>query len=100
MTEIPVPGHGKPYLATVLDLYSRRLLSATVGLSPNATLARQAIQIAVTSRGGPDAVSGVIFHSDRGSTYTAHRFTSLCTRLQVRQSMGRVGSCFDKALVS
>lgn len=100
MTEIPVPGHGKLYLATVIDLYSRRLLGASVGLSANATLARQAIQIAVTSRGGPDAVAGVIFHSDRGSTYTAHRFSSLCTRLGVRQSMGRVGSCFDKALVS
>ncbi|HET9117228.1 MAG TPA: hypothetical protein VFN75_03985 [Pseudonocardiaceae bacterium] len=47
----------------MIDLYSRRLLGASVGLSPNATLARQALQIAVTSRGGPDAVAGVIFGS-------------------------------------
>jgi len=97
MTEIPVPGHGKLYLATVIDLYSRRLLAASVGLSPNATLARQAIQIALTSRGGPNQTKDVIFHTDRGATYTAHRFTSLCTRLGIRQSMGRVGSCFDNA---
>jgi transposase InsO family protein len=97
MTEIPVEGHGKLYLATVIDLYSRRLLAASVGLSPNATLARQAIQIAVTSRGGPEITAGVVFHTDRGSTYTANRFTSLCRRLKVRQSMGRVGSCFDNA---
>ncbi|MGH3813244.1 MAG: DDE-type integrase/transposase/recombinase [Pseudonocardiaceae bacterium] len=41
---------------------------------------------------------GVIFHTDRGSTYTANEFTTLCTRLDIRQSMGRVGSCFDNAV--
>jgi transposase InsO family protein len=39
----------------------------------------------------------VVFHTDRGSTYTARSFTGLCERLGVRQSMGRVGSCFDNA---
>ena len=29
--------------------------------------------------------------------YTADRFTSLCRQLQITQSMGRVGSCFDNA---
>jgi len=42
-------------------------------------------------------IDGVIFHSDRGSTYTANEFMKLCRRLGVRQSMGRVGSCFDNA---
>ena len=31
------------------------------------------------------------------STYTATSFTGLCSGLQIRQSMGRVGSCFDNA---
>jgi putative transposase len=40
----------------------------------------------------------VIFHTDRGSTYTASDFTKLCKdKLGIRQSMGRVGSCFDNA---
>ena len=30
-------------------------------------------------------------------TYTAQRFTSLCRQLEIQQSMGRVGSCFDNA---
>jgi putative transposase len=42
-------------------------------------------------------VDGVVFHTDRGSTYTATRFTGLCERVGVRQSMGSVGSCFDNA---
>jgi transposase InsO family protein len=33
----------------------------------------------------------------RGSTYNATTFTALCTRLGIRQSMGRAGSCFDNA---
>jgi putative transposase len=39
----------------------------------------------------------VNFHTYRGSTYTAHAFTELCRQLGIRQSMGRVGSCFDNA---
>src|SRR4051794_22778961 len=35
--------------------------------------------------------------SIRGSTYTAEKFTALGRRLEIRQSMGRVGSCFDNA---
>lgn len=31
------------------------------------------------------------------ATYTANSFTKLCRRLGIRQSMGRVGSCFDNA---
>ena len=106
MTEIPTAA-GKLYLATVIDLYSRRLLGAATSLHPDAELAAAAIKMAVASRGGVDAVNGpdwredeaqrVIFHTDRGSTYTANSHTLLCRQLGVRQSMGRVGSCFDNA---
>jgi putative transposase len=96
MTEIPTAA-GKLYLATVIDLYSRRLLGAATGLHPDAQLACEAIKMAVAARGGQEHIAGVIFHTDRGSTYTADRFTVLCHRLGIRQSMGRVGSCFDNA---
>jgi len=106
MTEIPTGRGGrgsKLYLATVIDLYSRRLLGAATGLHPDAKLACAAITMAVTTRGGKDAIrqdgeeDKVIFHTDRGSTYTAHAFTKLCATMGIRQSMGRVGSCFDNA---
>ncbi len=102
MTEIPTAG-GKLYLATVIDLYSRRLLGAATGLHPDADLAGQAILMAVAVRGGKAAIwreqvdQRVIFHTDRGSTYTAKTFTKLCAEQGLRQSMGRVGSCFDNA---
>ncbi len=46
---------------------------------------------------GAENIRDVIFHTDRGSTYTASDFTKLCSGLHIRQSMGRVGSCFDNA---
>jgi putative transposase len=106
MTEIPTGPDGrgpKLYLATVIDLYSRRLLGAATSLHPDADLACAAIKMAVTARGGRDAIwrqdeaERVIFHTDRGSTYTANSFTWLCRQMGIRQSMGRVGSCFDNA---
>ena len=102
ITEVPTVS-GKLYLATVIDLYSRRLLGAATSLHPDAELACAAIRMAVTTRGGKDVIwreevsERVIFHTDRGSTYTADAFTRLCRQLGVRQSMGRVGSCFDNA---
>jgi transposase InsO family protein len=96
MTEIPTD-EGKLYLSTAIDLFSRRLLGYATSTHPDAELAGQTIKMAVAARGGTDQVAGVIFHSDRGSTYTAYDFTSLCDRLGIVQSMGRTGSCFDNA---
>ncbi len=94
ITEIPT-AQGKLYLATVIDLCSRRLLAAPTSEHPDAELACDAIRMAVAVRGGAPNIAEVIFHTDRGSTYTADDFTKLCVGLKIRQSMGRVGSCFD-----
>ena len=51
--------------------------------------------MAVATRGG--SVAGVIFHTDRGSQYTATDFSEACRRLGVTQSMGRTGSALDNA---
>src|SRR5690349_2686010 len=79
-------------MATVIDLYSRRLLGAAMGLHPDADLACAAMKMAVAARGGRQAIwrerepQRVIFHTDRGSTYTANVFTTLCRQLGIRQS--------------
>src|SRR3954447_20355042 len=94
MTEIPTGADGrgpKLYLATVIGLYSRRLLGAATGLHPNAELACEAIKMALAARGSAEQIAGVPFHTDRGSTTTADAITALCRRLEIRQSMGRVG---------
>lgn len=88
-------GEGPLYLASVEDLFSRRMLGFAMSEHPDAVLCRDALHIAATIRGGD--VAGVIFHSDKGSTYTADLFTNACVKLEIRQSMGRVGSALDNA---
>jgi transposase InsO family protein len=92
MTEI-VTSEGKLYLATVIDLFSRRLLGYAMGERHDAELVVASLHMAAATRGGD--VRGVIFHADRGSEYQSRRFRRACRRLGVTQSMGRVGSCFD-----
>ena len=60
---------GTLYLANVLDVCSRRLLGFAMSERHDADLAVAALQMAAAVRGG--LVAGVIFHSDRGSEYTA-----------------------------
>lgn len=94
MTEV-VTGEGKLYLATVLDLFSRRLLGYAMSDHHDADLIVASLNMAAATRGG--SVDGVIFHSDRGSEYTSETYESACRRLGVLQSMGRVGSALDNA---
>ncbi|GAT69511.1 integrase [Planomonospora sphaerica] len=94
VTEI-VTDEGKLYLATVEDLFSRRLLGYAMSEHHDAALTVASLQMAVATRGG--SVDGVIFHSDRGSEYTAAAYQAACRRSGVVQSMGRVGCALDNA---
>lgn len=95
MTEIET-GEGKHYLATVIDLFSHRLLGYAMGERHDAELVVASLNMAAATRGGD--VRGVIMHTDRGSEYCSRRFKRACRRLGIVQSMGRVGSCFDNAV--
>jgi putative transposase len=64
LTEIAT-GEGKLYLAAVEDLASRRVPGFAIDSHHDAALAAGALKMAAAVRGGD--VSGVIFHSDRGS---------------------------------
>jgi transposase InsO family protein len=95
-TGIPT-GEGKLYLASVLDMASRRVLGFALGEHHNAQLAYGALAMAVAARGGQ--VPGVIMHTDQGSEYTAGAVRAACGRLGIRQSMGRPGSALDNAVI-
>jgi len=95
-TEIPT-GQGKLYLASVMDMASRRLLGFALGEHHDAQLAYSALVMAVAVRGGQ--VPGVILHTDQGSEYTAGLVRRACERLGIAQSMGRPGSALDNAVI-
>jgi putative transposase len=90
---------GKLYLDSVLDMGSRRIVGFAVGEHHDADLAQAALVMAVAVRGGKDAVAGVIMHTDQGSEYTAGSFQAACGRIGITQSMGRVGSALDNAVI-
>jgi transposase InsO family protein len=93
-TEV-VTGEGKLHLASVLDIFSRRVVGFALSEHHDAQLAYGALAMAVAVRGGQ--VAGVIMHTDQGSEYTAGMFRQACRRLGIRQSMGRPGSALDNA---
>jgi len=90
---------GKLYLDSVLDMGSRRIVGFALGEHHDTDLAQAALQMAVAVRGGKDASSGVIMHTDQGSEYTAKNFQAACGRVRIKQSMGRAGSALDNAVI-
>jgi putative transposase len=88
-------GEGWLFLATVIDLYSRRVIGWSVAEHMRTELVSDALEMAVSTRGGN--VNNVVFHTDRGSQYTSQEFGELCDRLGVVQSMGATGVCWDNA---
>lgn len=95
ITYVPVGASGFVYLATVIDLFSGRLIGWSIAEHMRAELVRDALAAAVAARGGD--VSGVIFHTDRGSQYTSTLVAQYCRDRQIRRSMGRRGVCWDNA---
>lgn len=82
------------YLASVMDLYSRRIVGWALADHLRAELVVEALEMAVQRR-RPDA--GLVHHSDRGSQYTSLVFTRRCRSVGIDVSMGSRGDCFDNA---
>lgn len=82
------------YLATVIDLYSRRVVGWSMSERMTAQLVCDALQMALWRRGRP---RDVIVHSDRGSQYCSARYQALITKHGLLCSMSGKGNCYDNA---
>ncbi|MFC1401808.1 MULTISPECIES: IS3 family transposase [Streptacidiphilus] len=83
------------YLATVIDIASRRVVGWATADHLRTELVAEALRAACrTRRPNP----GVIFHSDRGCQYTSRELAHLASEFGVRLSVGRTGQCWDNAL--
>jgi transposase InsO family protein len=83
------------YLATVIDIASRRVVGYALADHMRTELIADALSNAVAAR---DPEPGVIFHSDRGCQYTSAAYAALAEENQVTLSVGRTGQCWDNAL--
>lgn len=80
------------YLATVMDVYSRRILGWSLGNDRTTNLTIAALRNAVKGR---KLTEGLIFHTDRGIEYTAFWFQNELKRRRMRHSVNRPGCCTD-----
>jgi transposase InsO family protein len=84
------------YVATVLDLFSRRIVGLSMSDRMTDDLVIAALQQALIHR-QPD--SGLTHHSDRGSQYTSRDFRDLLKKYCIIASMSGVGNCYDNAVM-
>lgn len=84
------------YLASVLDLGSRRVLGYSMADHMRTELVADALTMAAGARGG--ATDRIIFRGDRGSQYLSGEYRQLITDLGMVQSVGRTGVCSDNSV--
>ena len=95
ITYIPT-GQGWLYLASVLDLGSRRLLGYSMADHMRTELVGDALTMAAGARGG--ATEGTIFHGDRASQYLSADYRQQVAGLGMAQSVGPTGVCWDNSV--
>ena len=86
---------GWVYLASVIDLASRRVVGWAMADHMEASLVCDALKMAIDSR---RPALGFVFHSDRGSQYTSAEFRRLLADAGGIQSLSRKGQCWDNAV--
>jgi putative transposase len=82
------------YLATVMDLYSRRIVGWSMQDHLRASLTSQALTMALQAR---RPQTGLLHHSDRGVQYASEEYQRLLKAHGIICSMSRTGDCYDNA---
>ncbi len=93
---------GFVYTSFVTDVWSRRILGWRVSSSKTTPLVMSALEQALFTRRRTDArftSTGLVFHSDAGSQYTALSFTEALVEAGIAPSIGTVGDALDNALM-
>lgn len=83
------------YLATVIDLFSRKVVGWSMSDRMKTSLVNDAMQMAIWQRKPP---KGLIWHTDRGSQYASKEHRALLKQHHIKQSMSRKGDCWDNAV--
>jgi len=83
------------YLATVIDLFSRKVIGFKTGHRQTTQLIVDALNNAVHRT---DRQETVILHSDQGSQYSSYEYKQFAKRHNIILSMSRRGNCYDNAV--
>jgi len=80
------------YLATVMDLFSRRIIGWTIARDRTTEVTLRAIKRAIALR---NPKPGLLFHSDRGIEYSAYGYQAFLRSRGIVPSMNRPRNCQD-----
>ena len=83
------------FLATVIDCHTKAVIGWATGDNYRTPLIQRAIEMAARNC---SLAEGAVFHSDRGSNYTSREFAGTLKMHNLRQSVGRTGTCYDNAM--
>jgi putative transposase len=83
------------FLATVIDLFSRRVVGWSMSESLSRQIAIDALEMAIAAR---RPAPGLIHHSDRGVQYACGDYQKIIRRERMRPSMSRKGDCWDNSV--
>jgi putative transposase len=95
-TEFVIGTSGKLYLAVILDLFSRFVVGWAVSAVNDRYLTIKALEMALKRR-CPE--SGLLHHSDQGSTYASEDYQGVLEARGIICSMSRRGNCYDNAVM-
>lgn len=87
---------GFVYLASVLDVYSRRIVGWQMADHLRAELCTDALAAAIHTRRPGE---GLLHHSDRGVQYACDAYQQVLREHGIACSMSRTGNCYDNAMM-
>ena len=94
ITYIHTVKHGWTYLASVLDVCTRKIVGYSYGRKMDRSLVISALTNSWQNQNYPN---NVILHSDRGSQYTSSEYIAAAVRMGFRLSYSKKGCPFDNA---
>jgi transposase InsO family protein len=95
ITYVPTD-EGWLYLASIMDLYSRKI----VGFHMDERMTKELVLKALDRAYSQQRPYGeVLHHSDRGSQYASHDYQARLKKYKMKGSMSRKGNCYDNACI-
>ena len=94
ITYIPLDGRTFCYLASLMDLFSRRIVGWHLKDDMTESLVLATLRSAIKAR---QPSKGLIHHTDRGGQYAGTDYRAVLRRAEIRQSMSRPDNCYDNS---
>jgi len=88
---------GFVYVAFVIDVFARRIVSWRVSSSMHTEFVLDALEQALYAR-RPERDEALIHHSDRGSQYVSIKYSERLSEAGIEPSVGSKGDSYDNAL--